>query len=92
MVAGPAVHYAYGTLVGGLYGAVAEVWPLAGAGFGAMYGMTLWLLGDEAAVPAFRLGPLPTDIPARKHADYLATHIVYGVTLDLVRRVARHVI
>src|SRR5690349_14702168 len=56
-IAGPAVHYGYGSLVGGLYGAVAEATPLASAGFGMLYGMALWALGDETAVPALRLGP-----------------------------------
>jgi putative membrane protein len=91
-VAGPAVHYAYGTLVGGLYGAVAEVTPLVSAGFGLLYGMALWALGDEAAVSALRLGPPPTQVPPRKHADYLAVHLVYGITLDLTRRVLRLIV
>jgi hypothetical protein len=91
-VAGPAVHYAYGTLVGGLYGGLAELVPVVGAGFGMPYGVALWLLGDEVAVPALELGPPPTQVPADKHADYLAAHLVYGMTLDVTRRVMRHVL
>ena len=91
-IAGPAVHYGYGSLVGGLYGAVAEATPLASAGFGMLYGIALWALGDEAAVPALRLGPPPTQVPASKHADYLAAHLVYGIALDLTRRVFRHIV
>jgi hypothetical protein len=91
-VAGPAVHYAYGALVGGLYGAVAEVWPTIATGFGMPYGVALWALGDEAAVPALRLGPPPIEVPAEKHADFLAAHVVYGIALDVTRRVARHVV
>ena len=30
--AGPAVHYSYGALVGGIYGAVAEIWPTVTVG------------------------------------------------------------
>lgn len=91
-VAGPAVHYAYGALVGGLYGALAESWSTLTTGFGMLYGMALWLLGDEAAVPALRLGPPPTRVPPRKHADYLAAHLVYGIALDLTRRALRHIV
>jgi hypothetical protein len=91
-IAGPAVHYAYGALVGSLYGAVAEVWPTIATGFGMPYGVALWALGDEAAVPALRLSPPPTEVPAEKHADFLAAHIVYGIALDVSRRVARHVV
>lgn len=91
-IAGPAVHYAYGTIVGALYGAVAEVWPLADAGFGILYGIVLWVIGDEAAVPALRLGPPPTQVPVPKHAEYLAAHLVYGIALDLTRRAARLIV
>jgi putative membrane protein len=91
-VAGPAVHYAYGALIGSLYGAVAEVWPTIATGFGMPYGVAVWALGDEIAVPALRLGPPPTQVPAEKHADFLAAHIVYGIALDVSRRVARHVV
>ena len=87
-LAAPAIHYAYGTAVGGLYGAVSEVWPFLDVGFGMGYGMALWLLGSEAAVPALRLGPPPTKASPTQHADALASHLVYGITLDLVRRVA----
>jgi hypothetical protein len=87
--AGPAVHYGYGTLVGGVYGALAEVWPNVKTGFGMGYGIAVWLLGSETALPALRLSPPPTDVPAHKHADNLAAHVCYGLTLDFVRRVAK---
>ena len=91
-IAGPAVHYGYGSLVGGLYGALCELWSFPGAGFGMLYGMTLWLFGDEIAVPALHLGKPPTQVPAHSHADYLGAHLAYGITLDIVRRVARHIV
>ncbi len=89
--AGPAVHYIYGSTVARST-ALAEVWPLAGAGFGMLYGIVVWLIGDEAAVPALRLGPPPTQVPVPKHAEYLAAHLVYGIALDLTRRVARLIV
>jgi hypothetical protein len=91
-VAGPVVHYAYGTLVGGVYGGVAEMAPVVGAGFGMPFGISLWLLGDEVAIPALKFGPPPTEVSAEKHAGYLAAHLVYGITLDVTRRVMRHVL
>jgi uncharacterized membrane protein YagU involved in acid resistance len=53
-----------------------------------VYGMALWLFGDEVAVPALGLGPPPTRIAARNHADYLGGHLVYGIALDITRRIA----
>jgi len=91
-LAGPAVHYGYGGLVGGIYGAIAEIWPGIAAGLGIPYGIAVFVLGDETAVPALGLGPPPTRVPAKSHADYLAVHILYGIVLDIARRVARQIV
>jgi uncharacterized membrane protein YagU involved in acid resistance len=88
-IAGPAVHFGYGMLVGGLYGALAEVWPNVKIGMGMGYGMALWALGHEAALPMLKLAPAPLQEPAHEHADQLAAHICYGLTLDSVRRLAK---
>jgi len=91
-IAGPAVHYAYGSLMGALYGGVAEIFPSVGSGLGLPFGAALWLLGDEIAVPALGLGKARTEVAADKHADALASHFVYGATTDLLRRILRHVV
>jgi uncharacterized membrane protein YagU involved in acid resistance len=88
-VAGPVVHYAYGTLMGGVYGAAAERatgWQsLAGAAYGAL----LWAAGDELAVPLLGLSRPSTEFPIGTHVQALAAHIVYGVTTEVVRRGVR---
>ena len=85
-VAGPAVHYGYGTLWGGIYGGVAEALPFTTAVFGLPFGAALWLLGDELAVPALGLSRSPTEYPATTHLQALGSHLVYGLVVDLVRR------
>ncbi len=91
-VAGPAVHYGYAMLVGGLYGALAEETPVVTMGAGVPYAAGLWLLGDEMVVPILGLSKPPTAYPASTHASALAAHLVFGLALDLTRRVVRHVI
>ena len=91
-IAGPAVHYTYGSLVGAMYGGLAELVPVTSAGFGLAFGMALWLLGDEIAVPALGLGKGPMEVPVDRHADALAAHLSYGLTTDVLRRVIKHVI
>lgn len=91
-VAGPAVHYAYGSLVGALYGGMAELLPITSAGLGMPFGFALWVLGDEIAVPALGLGKQPTEYSPEVHADALAAHFMYGATTDVLRRVLRHVV
>ena len=87
--AGPAVHYGFGTSVGGLYGAVAEVAPGVAAGAGLPFGAAFWLVADETAVPLLGLSKAPTEYPPSVHAYALASHFVYGLTTELVRRAVR---
>jgi len=90
--AGPVVHYAYGAGIGALYGGLAQKQAAATSGFGAGYGAAVWAIGDEIAVPALGLGKKPAETPASQHLQYLAAHLVYGVTLEGVRRLALKVL
>jgi uncharacterized membrane protein YagU involved in acid resistance len=91
-VAGPAVHFGFGGLVGALYGGLSEVFPLVSIGLGIPYAAIVWLTGDEIAVPALGLDKPPTQVSAESHASQLAMHFVYGLTLDLSRRILRRII
>lgn len=91
-VAGPAVHYSLGTGVGGLYGAVAEVVPEVTAGAGLPFGAAFWLVVDEGAVPLLGLSKAPTAYPLSTHIYALASHFVYGLTTEIVRRSVRNAI
>jgi putative membrane protein len=86
--AGTIVHYAYGAGIGALYGGLAQKVDTTTAGFGSAYGTAVWALGDEVAVPALKLGKKPTETPVPVHAQALAAHLVYGVALEGVRRLA----
>jgi len=88
-VAGPAVHYGFGTLTGGLYGAMAELAPAVTRGAGLPFGTAVWLGADEVAVPALRLSEPPLDYPVSVHGKALAAHLVYGLTTETVRRLVR---
>ncbi|MFN2517153.1 MAG: DUF1440 domain-containing protein [Pyrinomonadaceae bacterium] len=88
-IAGPAVHYGLGTGVGGLYGAVAEVAPKVTVGAGLPFGAAFWLVVDEGAVPLLGLSKGPKEYPLSTHAYALASHFVYGLTAEVVRRAVR---
>ena len=90
--AGAAVHYAFGTLTGGLYGALAEVTPQVTTAGGLPFGAGFWLLADEISVPLLGLSKGPTEYPVSTHAYALASHLVYGVTAELGRRAVRQVL
>jgi putative membrane protein len=86
---GQAVHYAFGTLMGAVYGVASELVPEVTTGGGTAYGTLLFLGASEVAVPAFQLSPPPTETPARDHLQHWAAHVVYGGSLELVRSLMR---
>src|SRR5687768_11485481 len=81
--AGAAVHYAFGTATGGLYGAAAELAPEVTSGLGLPFGVAFWLVADEGAVPLLGLSKGPTEYPVSTHAYALASHLVYGLTAEV---------
>lgn len=83
---GPIVHYAFGALMGAVYGGLAEYTEVVTAGFGTSFGAALFGGGDIVAVPVLNLSGAPTDSPVSSYASPFAAHIVYGVTTELVRR------
>lgn len=82
------VHWGYGILQGGLYGAWRE-----GNGrppdlkSGTLYATGLWLLGDELAVPALGLQSGPTAVPPNQHLNRLGAHLAYGLATAVTTRV-----
>lgn len=90
--AGAAVHYAFGTATGGLYGAMAEFAPGVTRGAGLPFGTAFWLVADETAVPLLGLSEGPTKYPLSTHVYALASHLVYGLTAELTRRAVRNIL
>jgi hypothetical protein len=88
-VAGPAVHYAFGGLTGGIYGALAELAPRVTRGAGLPFGTVVWLGADEIGIPALKLADPPLEHPPAVHARAFAAHVVYGLTTEAVRLLVR---
>jgi putative membrane protein len=86
---GEIAHYAMGAASGAIYGVVAEVAPVAAVGQGIPFGAAVWLIADEAIVPAAGLSKGPAEYPISTHAYALASHLVYGLTTEVVRRTVR---
>ena len=87
-----AIHWGFGALVGGVYGALAEYQPVVTKRLGANFGLTLCGITHASALPMMGLTESPENQPAREHASELVTHAIYGVTTELVRRGARKIL
>lgn len=88
-IAGTFVHYVFGVTTGAWYGATAETFPVLTAGGGLPFGAFVWLTADEGMVPALGLSKPPTEYPLSIHAYAFASHLVYGLTTEMVRRAVR---
>jgi len=84
--AGAAIHYAFGAVVGAIYGAAAAQNDEVTAGGGLPFGVSVWLIADEMGMPMLGLAEPPTDYPLRDHATTLASHLIYGAATEAVRR------
>jgi len=87
--ADPIVHYAMGGISGMIYGITAEASPRASSAIGLPFGTALWAIADEVMVPALGLSKPSTEYPLSNHAYALSSHLIYGLTTDLVRRGVR---
>ena len=87
-----AIHWGFGALVGGAYGAVAEYQPVVTGRLGANFGLTLCGMTHASTLPIMGLTESPENQPAREHASELVTHAIYGMTTEVVRRVVRKVL
>ena len=85
-VAGRALHYGFGLVMGTVYGAIAEYLPIVGLGAGTAFGTILFVATDEAVLPLLKLTSLPSATPPADHVLHWASHVTYGTTLELTRK------
>ena len=85
----PIVHYAFGSAVGAIYGTSAEYIPFVRKFAGAPFGAAVFAGADQFALPALNLTKKPPEYPLAMHGAELGSHIVYGMTLEGVRKLVR---
>jgi hypothetical protein len=77
------MHYAFGAGAGALYGAYAERRVRHATGMG--FGLTVWLLADEIAMPLLGLSHSTLRRPLEKRLQSIAAHLVFGTTAEQTR-------
>ncbi|MES2391563.1 MAG: DUF1440 domain-containing protein [Acidobacteriota bacterium] len=87
--AGQAIQWGFGALTGAAYGALAEFYPAATAKEGATFGLVLMGLTEENALPALGLAGSPEELSLMERGSETASHVLYGVVTEKVRRVVR---
>lgn len=83
------IHWAFGALIGAVYGALVEFEPSLGAWRGAAFGVTLNRITHEAVLPRMGLSKPPKEQPTEQRISQWVSHAVYGAATDAVRRLVR---
>jgi len=78
---GKAVHLAYGSLWGLIYGMLQTTRTRRPLLSGATHGVFVWAFGPALLVPAMKIMPAPAKAPRGPSALGLAAHVMYGVTV-----------
>lgn len=84
-----AVHFAFGTLMGGIYGISSEYLPIAKLGFGLFHGLALWAAADATLLPALNLSKPVNQRSAGEISYEVLAHAVYGAGSEGARRLIR---
>ena len=74
------------------YGALAEFYPAVTSKEGANFGLTLMALTHSSALPAMGLSAPPEQQSEREQTSEAATHLIYGVVAERVRRIVRNIL
>lgn len=81
------MHFAFSAGLGAIYGALAELTPATTAGYGTGFAAAEELSGNEWLMP--RIGFLREDYPVHERVHSLASHLLWGVMTERVRRQLR---
>jgi len=88
-VATETIHWGFGLATGAAYGALAEFYPAATSREGVNFGMTLMALTHETALPAMGLSAPSSAQTTREKTSEMASHIIFGLVAETVRRHVR---
>ena len=91
-IPGNSIPWHFGALTGATYGALAEYYPAATAKEGAAFGMALETLTHEAPLPALGISLPVGSETTRARASEMTSHVVFGLTVEFVRRIVRRVL
>ncbi len=83
------IHWGFGTMLGGVYGVAAELTPKVTSWRGSVFGLTVNRLAHKGLLPGLDLVEPVPEQPAQERVSEWVSHVVYGVTTDLVRRAVR---
>ncbi len=94
MLGAAIVHYFVAASSGAFYAAfIARRTSTYSRWSGPLFGLAMWVVGNELALPALRLTLQPSDYTVGEQVNAFGEHIIYGLTTELLYcTVATHVL
>ena len=83
------IHWGFGMTAGAAYGVLAEFYPAATSREGVNFGLTLLALTHETTLPAAGLAAPIKPETTREKTSEIASHIIFGLVTETVRRSVR---
>ena len=83
------IHWGFGMTAGAAYGVLAEFYPAATSREGVNFGLTLLALTHETTLPAAGLAAPIKPETTREKTSEIASHIIFGLVTETVRRTVR---
>jgi putative membrane protein len=83
------IHWGFGTMIGGVYGVAAELSPRVTSWQGSVFGLTVNRLAHKGLLPGLDLVEPVAEQPAQERISEWVSHVIYGVTTEVVRRAVR---
>lgn len=83
-------HWSFSVGVAAIYGIVAEFFPVVRIGYGLGFGLFVLLTTHETTLPYFGFSLPWKQISLKEHLSELFTHAIFGVSVELTRRVVRN--
>ena len=89
---GSSIPWQFGAITGAAYGALAEFYPAATAKEGAAFGMAVETLTHEEPLPALGISLPVGSESTRERISEMTSHVVFGLTVEFVRRTIRKIL
>lgn len=83
------MHWLFGTLIGGAYGAAVEIVPQLSDGMGLPFGAAVFGVMHEGLLPAADLEAPHAEKDDEEERNEMITHLIYGFATEVVRGTVR---
>ena len=80
------IHYSFSVVIAIIYILLAKKYTKITLGYGALFGIIIWIAFHLIIMPIMQVVPSPFEQPFAEHISELFGHIVWMMVIEMVRR------